>query len=162
MLKIDPFNLICTIANLLILFAALKIFLFKPVQKIIAERQAQADAQLNEAAEKQAQADALKEQYNTSLANAEAEKKQILSTARKDADAQYQKIIDDAKTQARQIEENAVAEAESQKKRILKNTEKEIADMVVTAAQKVVGTQSGAKIDRSLYDEFLVKAGEKQ
>ena len=54
------------------------------------------------------------------------------------------------------------AEAESQKKRILKNTEKEIADMVVTAAQKVVGTQSGAKIDRSLYDEFLVKAGEKQ
>ena len=161
MLKIDLFNLICTIANLLILFVALRIFLFKPVQKIIAQRQELADAQLNEAKEKQEAADALKEQYSASLANAEEEKKQILSTARRDADVQYQKIIDDARSQAKQIEESAVAEAETQKKRILKNAEKEIADMVVTAAQKMVGTQSGAKLDRSLYDEFLVKAGEK-
>ena len=162
MLKIDPFNLICTIANLLILFAALRIFLFKPVQKIIAERQALADAQLNEAAAKQKEAESLKEQYSTSMAKAEEEKKQILSNARKDADEQYQKIVEDAKAQAKQIEERAVADAENQKNRILKNTEKEIADMVVAAAGKIVGTQSGAKIDRSLYDEFLVKAGEEQ
>ena len=162
MLKIDPFNLICTIANLLILFAALRIFLFKPVQKIIAERQALADAALNDAAAKQKEAQELKEQYSASLANAEEEKSQILLTARKDADEQYQKIVEDAKAQAKQIEERATADAENQKNRILKNAEKEIADMVVTAAGKIVGTQSGAKIDRSLYDEFLVKAGEEQ
>ena len=32
--------------------------------------------------------------------------------------------------------------------------------MVVDAATKVVGKQSGAEIDRSLYNEFLDKAGE--
>lgn len=162
MLSVDPFNLICTVVNLLILFVALRIFLFKPVQKIIAERQAQADAQLNEAAARQKEAESLKEQYTSSMAKAEEEKKQLLNTARKDADEQYQKIVEKAKAQAKQIEERAVADAQNQKNRILKNTEKEIADMVVAAAEKMVGTQSGAKIDRSLYDEFLGKTGEEQ
>ena len=162
MLKIDPVNLICTVINLMILFVALRVFLFKPVQNIIAARQEEADKQLDDAKTKQAEADALKEKYTAVLADAETEKKQILKDARSDADAQYQKIVDDAKEKAKQIEEKAAAEAESQKTQILKNTEKEIADMVVSAAQKIVGTQSGAKIDKSLYDEFLVKAGEEQ
>jgi len=160
MLNIDPVNLICTVVNLLILFVALKVFLFKPVQKIIAARQEEADRQLAKAQEKQTEADELKEKYQTVLADAETEKKQILKDARNDADAQYQKIIADAKDRARQIEEKASADAENQKAQILKNTEQEIADMVVSAAQKIVGTQNGAQIDKSLYDEFLVKAGE--
>ena len=162
MLSVDPFNLICTVVNLLILFVALRIFLFKPVQKIIAERQAQADAQLKDAADKQKEAQSLKEKYSSSLAQAEEEKKQLLNTARKEADEQYQKIVDEAKAQAKQIEERATVDAENRKNRILKNTEKEIADMVVAAAEKMVGSQSGVKIDRSLYDEFLGKAGEEQ
>ena len=50
MLSVDPTNLILTVVNLLVLLVALKIFLFKPVQKIIAARQAEADKQFGEAA----------------------------------------------------------------------------------------------------------------
>ena len=53
-------------------------------------------------------------------------------------------------------------EAENQKTQILKKAEKEIADMVVDAAVKVVGKNSGADVDSSLYNEFLDKAGDKQ
>lgn len=52
--------------------------------------------------------------------------------------------------------------AENQKTQILKKAEKEIADMVVDAAVKVVGKNSGADVDSSLYNEFLDKAGDKQ
>lgn len=162
MLKIEPVNLICTIINLLVLFVALRVFLFKPVQKIIAARQEEADKQLNEAAARQAEAEAMKEQYESSLEDAEKERRQILQTARQDADEQSAKIVDDAKRKAKQIEEQALAEAESKKSQILINTEKEIADMVVSAAGKIVGSKSGEELDSSLYDEFLVKAGEKQ
>lgn len=41
--------------------------LFKPVQKIIAARQAEADKQFDEAAAKQAEADGLKAQYASQL-----------------------------------------------------------------------------------------------
>ena len=146
MLSVDPTNLILTVVNLLVLLVALKIFLFKPVQKIIEARQAEADG--------------LKAQYADSLAGIEDEKKKTLQAARKDADAQYQKIVADAENKARQIKEDATAEAQHQKAQIIKGAEKEIADMVVDAATKVVGKQSGAEIDRSLYNEFLDKAGE--
>ena len=44
MLRVD-WNLLFTIINLLVLFVAMRVFLFKPVQKIIAERQEEADRQ---------------------------------------------------------------------------------------------------------------------
>lgn len=159
MLRID-LNLLWTIINLLVLFVAMKFLLFKPVQKIIAARQEEADRQFGEAAAKQAEADALKTQYTESLAGIEEEKKQTLQAARRDADTQYQKIVNDAENQARQIRQNAAFDAENQKAKILKSAEKEIADMVVNAATKVVGTQSGVDIDSSLYNEFLDKAGD--
>ena len=55
MLRLD-WNLLFTVINLLLLFVLMKIFLFKPVQKIIAARQAEADKQFDEAAAKQAEA----------------------------------------------------------------------------------------------------------
>ena len=87
-------------------------------------------------------------------------KGEIVQNVSQDADAQYQKIVADAENKARQIKEDATAEAQHQKAQIIKGAEKEIADMVVDAATKVVGKQSGAEIDRSLYNEFLDKAGE--
>lgn len=160
MLKIDAANIIFTVINLLVLFVAMKLVFFKPIAKIIEERQKEADKQLDDAAAKQTEADALKAQYHASLANLEEEKKQTMAQARKDADAEYQKIISNAEEEAKQIKITAENDAQKEKTKIMKNAEKEIADMVVDAATKVVGTQSGAKIDSSLYNEFLGKAGD--
>ena len=43
MLKVD-INLVFTIINLLVLFVAMRIFFFKPIKKIIDDRQAEADS----------------------------------------------------------------------------------------------------------------------
>lgn len=160
MLKLDAFNLIMTAINLLVLLVALKIFLFKPVQKIIAARQEEADKQFAEAKEHQEAADALKEQYEATLSDIESEKKKAIKEARNDANVQYQRIVDDAEKKAVQIKADAEAEAANKKAQIIQSAQKEIADLVVNAATKVVGTQSGADIDASLFDEFLDKAGE--
>lgn len=160
MLKIDAANLIFTVINLLILFVAMKLVFFKPMAKIIAERQKAADEQFDTAKAKQDEADALKAQYSESIANIEEEKKQTLQEARKNADVEYQKIVGNAENEAKQIKINAEQEAEKEKAKILKSAEKEIADMIVDAATKVVGTQSGVNIDSSLYNEFLGKAGD--
>ena len=159
MLRID-YNLIFTVINLLVLFIGLRFVLFKPVKKILDERQAEADREYDEAKEKQAEADALKEQYDASMASIEEERSRVMSEARTKADGEYQRIVGHAEEQAREITDRAVTEAENQKKKILKSAEEEIADMVVTAAGKVAGSASGADFDRSLYDEFLAKKSE--
>ena len=71
----------------------------------------------------------------------------------------FGEIVSPHKT-ASQIKDDAEAEAISQKEQILKKAEKEIADMVVDAAAKVVGSNS-ADTNAALYDTFLNKAGDK-
>ena len=151
MLQLDVWNVLFTIINLLILFVLMRIFLYKPVQKIIAKRQEEADRQFGEAAAKQSEAEELKTKYQAVLSDAENEKKKVVSEARKTADAH--------KTAA-QIKDDAEAEAVMQKEQILKKAEKEIADMVVDAAAKVVAGNS-ADANSALYDTFLNKAGDK-
>ena len=146
MLRLD-WNILFTVINLILLFIAMRVFLFKPVRKIIAARQEEAEK--------------LKTQYTESLANAEKEKAQTLQTARKNADKEYQRIISDAESVAKQMKADAKAEAENQKTQILKKAEKEIADMVVDAAVKVVGEKSGSGTDHALYNEFIDKAGDR-
>lgn len=156
MLRID-FNLIFTVINILVLFGGLWFVLFKPVRKILDERQAEADREYETAKSKQAEADAAKEQYDASLAEIDQARKDTLDEARRKADDEYQRIIGHAEAQAKDITDRAQADAENQKKKILKSAEEQIADMVVEAAGKVAGTAEGADFDRSLYDEFLAK-----
>lgn len=160
MLKVD-INLVFTIINLLVLFVAMRIFFFKPIKKVIEDRQAEADRQFEEAKEKQEEAEALKNRYEASLAEAETEKKKILAKARQDADVEYQKILKDAQDAADEVVSSAVSRAESQKEQILKSAKSEIASMVVDAASKVVCTAGNADADSALYDKFLSEAGEK-
>lgn len=160
MLSFDIPNLIFTIVNLLVLFVGLRLFLFKPVQKIIAARQEEADRQFQKAAEKQSEADALKEQYEKTLAGADAEKQQLIAEARKTADEEYRRIIEDAEKTAADVKEKAVIEAENRRTQIMKKTEQEITDLVVNAAAKVIGENQGTEADRALYNKFLDKAGD--
>ncbi len=160
MLHIDGWNLAITIVNLLVLFVAMRIFLFKPVQRIIEARQEEADKQFKEAAERQSQADELKAQYEQSLEDAEKEKRTIIKEARKSADDEYQRILKNAEKTATQIKQDATTEAENRRNQIIKMVEKEITEMVVNATEKMVGEKSGAEADRALYGKFLDKAGD--
>ena len=156
MLRID-INLVFTIINMLVLFGALYFVLFKPVRRILDERQAEADREYDEAKNLQSEADRLKSEYEKSLESIDEERKETLQEARKKADDEYQRIVAGAKDQAKEITDRAVIEGENRKKKILKSAESEIADMVVDAAGKVAASKNGAEFDRSLYDEFLAK-----
>ncbi|MEE3466848.1 MAG: ATP synthase F0 subunit B [Eubacterium sp.] len=156
MLRID-FNLIFTVINILVLFGGLWFVLFKPVRKILDERQAEANREYDDAKAKQAEANAVKEKYDESLEELEKGRAEAMLEARRRADGEYQRIIDRAEAQAKDITDQATLDAENQRKKILKSAEDEIADMVVEAAGKVAGTAGGADFDRALYDEFISK-----
>ena len=160
MINIQFWSILWTIVNLLILFVAFRIFFFKPIANIIAKRQAEADEVYAKATEKENEANELAAQYEQKVAEAESEKKQIIAEARKSADGQYQKIVADAHDDAKSIHDAAVAEANHEKEQIIASAKKEIADIVVSATTKVVGSKTGADIDSKLFDEFLGKAGE--
>ena len=159
MISLD-WNLLFTAINLLILLVLMKLFLFKPINKIIEKRQQEVDQQMTDADTQKAEAAALKEQYETSMQALEAEKDKNRTDAQKAATEEYDRIVADAHGQADEILAEAKAEAETEKAKILRQAESDITDMLIAATSKVAAAHCGEESDRRLYDEFLTKAGD--
>lgn len=154
MLKFD-LNFLWTIINLILFFVLMRFLLFKPIKKILTQRQEMIDNQFKDAENAREQADSLKSLYEAELAGVEDEKKQIITDARADAKTEYDKIVNRAQSDADRIKSDArkAAEAESEKARL--SVKEGIAQLAMETAAKVVGEKSSAEIDSSIYDKFL-------
>ncbi len=154
MLKFD-LNFLWTIINLILFFVLMRFLLFKPIKKILTQRQEMIDNQFKDAENAREQADSLKSLYEAELAGVEDEKKQIITDARADAKTEYDKIINRAQSDADRIKSDArkAAEAETEKARL--SVKEGIAQLAMETAAKVVGEKSSAEIDSSIYDKFL-------
>ena len=148
MLRLD-INIVWTILNLLIIFAIVKIFLIKPIHKILDARQAEIDKQYADAKAAQDSANELKGQYEASLSGVQAEKESILNEARGKASNEYDRIVADAQTEAKKIMER------------IEQAQEQIAGLVVEATAKLVAAKQNADSDRELYNQFIAKTGEK-
>lgn len=159
MLKFD-LNFLWTIINLILFFVLMRFLLFKPIKKILTQRQEMIDNQFKDAENAKEQADLLKNQYEAELAGVEDEKKQIINDARADAKAEYDKIVDRAQNDADKIKSDArkAADAETEKARL--SVKEGIAQLAMEAAAKVVEEKSSAEIDSSIYDKFLNESSE--
>lgn len=160
MLSFSVSTLVFTLINLLVLAVAMRIFLFKPVHKILEERKKLVESSMTEADRAKEEAKALEEKRRTELLGVEEERSRVMHEAQAKATDEYDRIIASAKNEAGKIVKAASSTAELERQEILKQTQSEIADMVVSAAGKVVGGEHSPQADRALLDEFLKKAGE--
>ena len=150
MLRIDS-NVLWTIINLLVLYALMKKFLFKPVREIIAKRNEEIDSSFADAAKDKETAQALKAQADEKLATIHEQCNAELAKAKTEASQQYEQIIADANAKSEEMIAQArlkTQEAMNQEKTKAQN---EMAALIDQAAQKVVGEKS----DASLYDDFI-------
>ena len=150
MLRID-INLLFTVINLIIIYVIIRKLLFKPVKKIIAQREAEINKQYEDAKATQDNADALKVQE---------EKAAVISDARVKAGAEYDRIVADAKTAADKLMDDARKEAVKEQEKTIKQAKDQIEELVVAATAKVVASGQGEAADRELYNQFLTKTGE--
>ena len=159
MLRID-INLVYIIINILILYFLLKKFLIKPLDNILAQRQAKVDGMLNHASATETEAMQLKEKYENQIAAVQSESDRIVEQAKKDAQVERDKILDQANGQAKDILTKARETVALEREKAMREMETEVAGLALTAAQKILGDRSGAESDQLLYDQFLDKAGD--
>lgn len=151
MLRLD-INLVFTIVNIVVLYICMRLFLFKPVNKILKQRQDAVQKQFDDAKEAQDKAEALKQEYEASLTNARAESDRMMEEAKKKADAEYERVLKNADEEAIKVE----------KEKSMRKMQDEIKDLVVSVASKVVGDQVSAEDSSRLYDDFIAEMGEKK
>ncbi len=151
-------NVFWIVFNIIVLFILLRIFLFKPLNKLAEKRTALIEGQIEDADAKNKEATALKEQYEASLRGAKEESAQIVSTAKERAQVQYNSIIEKANEDAAHIVEQANKAAESDREQIMREAHNEIAGIALAAASKVLGSTVDGNSNKKLLDDFL--AGE--
>lgn len=159
MIKID-INLVFTIINLLVLYLLMKKFLFGPIIKVMDVRKAMIDQQFAGAKEQEDQANALKEQYEGALKSAREESFQIMEQARKEAKAQADKTVEDTQAKVSAMLAKAQEDINTERENAMRQMKDDVASLAMEAAGKIIGKNSGADQDLSLYDQFIEKAGD--
>ncbi len=159
MLDFSPINILCTIANLLILYAIFKIFLFKRVDNILMQRKEEVDEATKAADIATKKALDTKKEYEDKIALADEEKEQMLADIKKQGYDEYERIVSDAKKKGEQILVEARHNAEVENERAKEVYAAQLTDMVIDAASKIAATKHSTQDDMELYDKFISEAG---
>ncbi len=159
---IDVWTIIFTWANMLILLTIIKKLLFKPVTKVLQQRDEEVKkmyAQANEANEKAA---SLEKEYNEKMAQAREEAGEIIKQATVSAQKREEEIIASAQQQADIMTKRAETEIAQERKKAYQNIRDEISDISVAIAGKMVQREINAKDHEALIRRFIENVGEEK
>ena len=155
MLDFSFWSIFWAVFNTVLLFVLLRIFLFKPLNKIKADRTRTIQDNLDSAEKAKTEAEELRQQYESSISDAKEEANQILIKAREDAEAERSAIIKKSQDEADKIIADADKTIENERKRVLRQAQSEIADLAIEAASKIIGENVDDEKNRRLVDKFL-------
>ncbi|MBE6889434.1 MAG: F0F1 ATP synthase subunit B [Ruminococcaceae bacterium] len=162
LVSIDLGTIVFTLINTLIIFLIFRIFLYKPVCKILDQRKELAAKEIADAQAAKEAAEKTEQEYLAKLADAKAEAAEIMKQATARAQAREEEIISEANKNASEIRAKAEEAIERDKKRAMNEIKDEISDIVILAASKVVEKEISAKDNEALISEFLVNVGAEQ
>ena len=159
-LNINFFTALFTLVNTVALFLVLKHFLFKPVMKMITDRQKEIDDMYDEAGAAKANAKALEAEYQKKLSVASETGERMVKEAVARGQAREEEIIRKANRDAAAIMDKASQDIAQEKKKALNDAKNEIADISLAIAGKVVGRELKAEDQSQLIDGFIDALGD--
>lgn len=156
----NPWTALFTLLNMVLTFLILKKFLFKPVNKMIDDRQKEIDDLYAAAEQAQAEAKRIRADYDQRIAQAEQTSAEMISSAKLEATRRGDEIVRQAKADADALRAKAANDAALEKKKAVNDAKDDISKIALDIAEKVVGKElSGADHDR-LIEDFLRDMGD--
>ena len=155
MLDFSFWSIFWAVFNVIVLFILLRIFLFKPINKIKNERTRTIQDNLDSAQRAKEEAEELRQQYEGSISEAKEKANQIIMKAHEDAESERSAIIKKSQEEADKIVADADKAIENERKRVLRQAQSQIADLAIEAASKIIGENVDDEKNRRLVDQFL-------
>jgi F-type H+-transporting ATPase subunit b len=154
-LGINPWMLLAQIVSFLLLLFILRAVGYKPIQKILQERQARIQKGLEDARaaeETRARIEAEREEI---LARARAEAEEMVAEARRRSQEEREKLLAQAREEAERIRATARQEAEAERAQLLGQMREQIVALAMAAAHKLVGEALDEQRQRALVAAFF-------
>ena len=157
---INPWTAFFTFLNMMITFALLGKFLFKPVKKMIDDRQKEIDSLYEDADSAKKEAKEMEEQYKARLADARQERDEILRDAVARAQQREKEILDQARVDADAMRDKARADIAQERKKALNEIKNDISGIAIDIATKVTEREIDEKQHKALIEDFIQKMGD--
>lgn len=159
-ISVNLWDILISFGNLLLLYWLAKRFLFKPVQRVLAKRQEELDAQYANAAQAQTQADENRAMWESRLSGAQDEANSILQNAVETAKNREARILADAHARAEGIVSAARTEAELEMQNAADGVRRSIVEVSGALTEKMLEREINTEDHSRLIDSFLQDMGE--
>jgi F-type H+-transporting ATPase subunit b len=151
----DTAELIWGIVAFVLLFLLLARFALPSMNRMLEERRARIQGQLEEAEAIKVEAEELRRQYQQQLRDARAEANAIIDRARSDAEQVRESKIAEADEEADGIRQRARADAEAERARLVQQLRTQVAALSVDLAGRIVHRELDEDQHRTLVDEYI-------
>lgn len=154
-------NMAFNIVAVLILLVLLKKFAWDKLIDMLDERQKLVEGQLDDAAKNQEEAIRLLNDNQEKFKNAQQEIKVMMESAREQSKKEQRAILEEARLQAEQLKLNARQDIEDEKKKALEEINKQVAELSVLVASKILEKELDSNMQREYVDKVIKEVGVK-
>ena len=147
--------LVAFLISFVILFGLLTLVLYKPVLKMLDERQAKVKESMDQAEQLREQAARSEEQIKAQLEAARKEGQAIIAQATQISERLKEETKEGARKEAETLIVKAQAEIQQERDKTIDELRKEFANIAILAAEKVIKETLDKEKHRKLIDEVL-------
>ncbi len=148
-------TVIVELITFVVMMAVLARYVYPQVVKVAEARQRAIAEQLKQAETERAQAEERLKEAEAKLADARRTAQEVIESAAKSGEQLRQELRQKADEEARRVTESARKEIEAERERAIQAVRIEVADLVVTATEKVIGETLDDRKHRELIERAI-------
>ena len=157
LVQLDPGLFVWTILTFLLLVFVLAKFAWKPLLKMLQDREDMVRSSLEDAEKAKSELERLNEESEAIMAKARSEAQSILADGKAAAEKVKEDIIAKSKEQANKIREDAGNQIQVEKDKAISEIKKEVVNLTLSVAEKLIQKNLSDADNKSLIEESLKK-----
>ncbi len=157
LVQLDPGLFVWTILTFLLLLTVLAKFAWKPLLKLLKDREDLIRSSLEDAEKAQTELARLNAEGEKIINKARSEAQKILSQGKASAVKMKEEILIDSKEKAKTIADNAENQIRIEKDKAIAEIKGEVVNLSISMAEKLIRKNLSADENKALIDESLSK-----
>ena len=157
LVKLDPGLFIWTIITFLLLFFVLAKYAWKPLIKMLDDRESMIRSSLDDAEKAKLELERLNKESEAITAKARSEAQAILAESKTVAEKVKEDTIAKAKEQAIKISDDAQKQIQVEKDKAITDIKQEVVNLTLSVAEKLINKNLNDADNKSLIEESVKK-----
>lgn len=148
-------TMIYLVVNFLLLVGILWYALYRPIGKLLSEREQQIESDIDSAKRDRSEAEKLRKEYEAKVLQLKRDVHDAIEKAHWQGEQERQDIIDKAKEEASSIIQRAVEQIDDERNQAWDDLKDDVAEIAMLAASKVLGRVIDEEDQRRMFGEFV-------